>query len=481
MAEVLAGTVVGAEGFARPVAIKRMLPALSVDAAFGEMFRNEARLAALLHHPNIAAVLDFDRDEDGSYFIVMELVPGVDLRKLLGTGALPPAGSASIIADVLRALAYAHELEHQGKPLRIIHRDISPHNVMVSWDGAAKVVDFGIAKAVAATNASRSGTLKGKVGYMSPEQAHGDMLDGRSDLFAVGVMFHEMLTGRRLFAGATEPEVLARLLTQPIPPPSQVNPAVPADLEQVCMRMLERDRNARYKSCRRALEALIGCASFSARAALDLQALLAARFPAEAPRRAIVPGSVAPADVGTPTVAGHRQSQQTRTAGASGATRTGTGVGKVYWVAGGLGFAVAAAVVIVLLSSGSSGGEPKAEVEPEAGPVAAVSVADAAVAVPDAAAVLDAAVPDAAAPDAGAVKRAQPKGSGTLTVIVKPWGQVWVDGKDHGMAPTTLSLPAGKHKVRMKNGDLGREETAYPVVKAGETVTVRREWKAPGP
>ena len=275
----------GVEGFARPVAIKRMLASLSADPTFARMFINEARLAALLHHPNIVAILDFNLDESGSFFLVMELVRGIDLRLLLSSGALGYSLSVAIVAEVLRGLSYAHELEHGGRHLAIVHRDISPHNVMVSWEGAVKLVDFGIAKAVAATNASMSGSLKGKVGYMSPEQAQGTGIDGRADVWAVGVILHEMLIGERLFKGHTEPEILSRLLTQPIVPPTQLDPSVPADVEAVVMAMLERDRERRFASARAALEALLSCCCLSPRAALDLQELLHQRFPERAPHR----------------------------------------------------------------------------------------------------------------------------------------------------------------------------------------------------
>ncbi|RMH45060.1 MAG: hypothetical protein D6689_00785 [Deltaproteobacteria bacterium] len=285
MAEVFRATKLGVEGFARPVAIKRMLPALSADDKFAEMFVNEARLASLLLHPNIVAVLDFDRDDQGRLFIVMELVDGKDLRHLAASGPLPIPVSAFIVSQVLRALAYAHELTDGGRPLGMVHRDVSPHNVLLSWDGAVKLSDFGIAKAMGASGASRTGTLKGKVGYMSPEQAHGLPLDGRSDVFAVGIMFHELLTGRRLFGGATEAEVLSRMLAQPIASPRALNPDVPEDVAAACLGMLERDRDRRFASARAALEALLNCDVISARAQLDLADLMAARFPGEAPVR----------------------------------------------------------------------------------------------------------------------------------------------------------------------------------------------------
>src|SRR5262249_29706355 len=130
MAEVFEATLVGAEGFLRPVAVKRIQPSFSSDATFGQMFVNEARIASLLHHPTIAAVLDFDRDEEGRYFLVMELIRGVDLRRLMDTGPPPIPIAVHIAAEMLRGLAYAHELEHEGRRLGIVHRDISPHNVM---------------------------------------------------------------------------------------------------------------------------------------------------------------------------------------------------------------------------------------------------------------------------------------------------------------------------------------------------------------
>jgi Protein kinase domain/PEGA domain len=285
MAEVFEATLVGAEGFLRPVAVKRIQPALSRDPTFGQMFVNEARIASLLHHPNIVGVLDFDQDDEGRYFLVMELIRGTDLRRLMESGRLPFSIGIHIAAEMLRGLDYAHELEHDGVRLGIVHRDISPHNVMISWDGSVKLVDFGIAKAMAATGISRVGTVKGKVAYMSPEQANALEIDGRTDVFAVGVVLHEILVGERLFRGTTEPEILARLLTQPIPRPLELAPDIPGDLDRVVMKMLERDRDARYPSAHAALEALLATSATSARSGLELVELLADRFPGEGPRR----------------------------------------------------------------------------------------------------------------------------------------------------------------------------------------------------
>ncbi|RMH39059.1 MAG: serine/threonine protein kinase, partial [Deltaproteobacteria bacterium] len=285
MAEVFAATLSGAEGFARRVAIKRVLPTWSADPAFADMFVNEARIASLLQHPNVVSVLDFDRDADGRLFLVMEFIDGVDLRQLIHTGALPPPIAAHVTAEMLRALDYAHTLEHGGRPLGIVHRDVSPHNVLLSWSGGVKLSDFGIAKAFAATGASATGSVKGKAAYMSPEQAHGRRLDGRADLFAVGVVLHEMLTGRRLFAGATEAESLARMLAMPIPNPREWSPSAPDDLAAVALQLLARDPADRFASAAAALEAVLSCECVTPRGATALAALLRERFPDRAPAR----------------------------------------------------------------------------------------------------------------------------------------------------------------------------------------------------
>ncbi|MBT8493113.1 MAG: serine/threonine protein kinase, partial [Deltaproteobacteria bacterium] len=379
MAEVFEAEIVGTAGFARQVAIKRMLGPLSADPAFAEMFVNEARIASLLHHPNVVAVLDFDRDDDGQLYLAMEMVKGVDLRSLADTGRVPVPVAAHVIGEVLRGLAYAHELVDGGKHLGIVHRDISPHNVMLSWSGAVKIVDFGIAKAVAATNASRSGSLKGKVAYMSPEQAHGSDLDGRSDVFAVGVMFHELLTGRRLFDGGTEAEILAHLLTRPIPRPRDLEPKVPEELDHLCMAMLERDVQARVLSARVAMENMRASPISSVRGSDDLRDLLRVRFSDRAPAAAELSGPVAAAAIprtSTPVPGPaplYRSSQAMRGSTATaptvrqtppkGDTRSSmpdpAALGsrrnrRLPWLAAGLGLAVAAAAIAVFAVAGQS-------------------------------------------------------------------------------------------------------------------------------
>ena len=514
MAEVLRATAVGAEGFACPVAVKRIRPQLSSDPKFGEMFINEAHIASLLHHPNIAAVTDFDRDADGTYYLVMELIDGIDLRTLRGSGAIPFDVITYLIGEVLKGLAYAHELVHKGQHLGIVHRDVSPHNVMIGWDGSVKLVDFGIAKAVAASQSlvvsyqSQEGSLKGKVAYMSPEQAHGKRLDGRSDVFAVGVMLHELLTGRRLFTGATEPEVLARMLHQPIAPPNLARPEVPADLSAVALRMLERDKRRRYRNARAALEALLSCTSASARGGLALQDVLRQRFPDRVPR---IPTAVSsphsvvdimpetataqrpvrqpvgrtltdPGSSGTPSAVGQRDT----------ATRTRTGRShSALWIAGGAGFMVAAGVILfAALSGGGSSpraapplvaGDPPPAISIDAAPAAAPPVRTAPVDVSPAS-------PDAAPP----ARRSSPPAThhqrvtrppadrsepGRLRITVDPWAMVVIDGKPRGITPFKGKLPPGDHRIELRNDELSRAETIHLVIESGLPKRLDRHWK----
>src|SRR5882724_7283419 len=180
----------------------RMLAGHSDNPQFADMFTREAQLCSELQHPNIVSTLDFDRDAEDRLFLVMELVDGIDLQGLLATGPLPFSVVIHVTMEILRGLDYAHELPLKIDTARgIVHRDISPNNVLLSWEGAVKIADFGIAKARAATSATASTVIKGKPMYMSPEQIQGKPLDGRSDLFAVGAMMFEMLCLEPLFGG----------------------------------------------------------------------------------------------------------------------------------------------------------------------------------------------------------------------------------------------------------------------------------------
>ncbi len=296
MAEVFRARSVGAEGFSRPVAIKRVVEGLAEDPKFIRLFATEAKLSSRLDHPNVVRVLDFDRDDDGLPYIVMELVDGTTLDRLLETGPVPRPVAIKVAIDVLRGLGYAHELEAEDGVKGIVHRDVSPNNVLISWEGTVKVSDFGIAKARAGTLVTASEMVKGKPAYMSPEQANADALDGRSDLFAVGVILWEMLAGRPLFSGGTTQETFAKLMFAEIPPPSLLNPEVPKDLDRVTMRLLARERDDRHRDARAVIADLVACRDHPADGIDALVTVLAERF-AEAKRKPAEGGPRPPVSV----------------------------------------------------------------------------------------------------------------------------------------------------------------------------------------
>ena len=288
MAEVFLGTVVGAEGFARRVAIKRVLESHSETPAFAAMFIEEARIASQLSHPNVVSVLDFDRDPEGRLFLVMEFVDGKNLGALSEAGRLPPSITIFVVSEILRGLGHVHDLPNASGIRGYVHRDVSPHNVLVSWEAAVKVSDFGIAKALERRGRARSETVKGKPAYMSPEQINAEGLDGRSDLFAVGILLWELLAGTKLFTGGTR-ETFTKILFHAIPRPSELSPGVPADLEAVAMKLLARDREDRYPTAEAAIEALAQCADNPRNGRSGLARWMASRFPADAQARAQPP------------------------------------------------------------------------------------------------------------------------------------------------------------------------------------------------
>ncbi|GMR23789.1 MAG: hypothetical protein BMS9Abin37_2257 [Acidobacteriota bacterium] len=252
MAEVFRAKRKGVEGFEKVVAVKRILPHLSSNKDFVDMFVEEAKMVASLSHPNIAPIFDLGKIDD-SYYIAMEFVEGRDLRTILSRarnrGTLLGVDLAALIAaKVGAALEYAHRhRDDAGNELRIVHRDVSPQNILVSTEGEVKLVDFGIARAATKASHTDSGSLRGKLLYMSPEQAWGKALDNRSDIFSLGGVFFEALTGHPLFSGNSEMSILERVRDARFLTPSSLNPAVPIELEAIVTRALQRDPDARYQ------------------------------------------------------------------------------------------------------------------------------------------------------------------------------------------------------------------------------------------
>ena len=255
MAEVFIAESAGIEGFKKKVAIKRVLPHLSEKKRFIAMFLDEARLSAHLSHSNVVQVFDIGVG-DNTYFIVMEYVNGADLKQVIQGvrdqgRPFPIEAAIYVCAKMCEGLAYAHEAtgEH-GEALHVVHRDISPPNVLISEHGEIKIVDFGLAKASTQLEKSEAGIIKGKFSYLAPEAAHGEEVDARADIFAVGIILWEMLAGRRLFQGKSDYETVKQVQAAEIPPISQICPDADDHLESILRRALARERDARYGSAR---------------------------------------------------------------------------------------------------------------------------------------------------------------------------------------------------------------------------------------
>ncbi|MBW2730989.1 MAG: serine/threonine protein kinase [Deltaproteobacteria bacterium] len=324
MAEVFLARTYGAEGFVKELVIKRILPQLNEDPDFVSMFINEARLAARLQHANIVQIYDFDHVE-GNYYIAMELMDGADLRRIQSAASrrampLPRTLGIHVGIEVLKGLHYAHTREHHGEALQIVHRDISPHNLLLSFAGEVKVVDFGIAKVAALHAATRTGMVKGKLTYMAPEQVRGDPVDSRTDLYALGIILWELLTGRRLYENAgSEGELVAAARRGQVPPLAECLPDVEVELAGVVDRLLCPDPAQRYVS---AADALADLSQFSgATDAFEVSEYLRRLLPAGAERERR--GQTAMMGQGPPSVIAAPADAATATMGAEDAEDTG--------------------------------------------------------------------------------------------------------------------------------------------------------------
>ncbi|MCC6645818.1 MAG: serine/threonine protein kinase [Polyangiaceae bacterium] len=294
MATIHLGRLRGAAGFSRIVAVKRLHARFARDKDFVAMFTDEARIASRLRHPNVVATLDVLASDD-ELFLVMEYIHGESLSHLISAtktaGAKVPIDvAAAILVGALRGLHEAHEArDERGRPLGVVHRDISPQNVLVGADGVARVLDFGVAKAAGQLHVSGEAALVGKFGYMPPEQLTGEELDRQADVYAAGVVLWETLTSKRLFPGKGE-EVFAKILSAEVPPPSSIADDVPPALDRVVLRALSRDRGKRHATAAdlgRAIEAAVPLASPSrvgawvkelAERALDKRTAIVARI-----------------------------------------------------------------------------------------------------------------------------------------------------------------------------------------------------------
>ncbi|MFO0581759.1 MAG: serine/threonine-protein kinase [Anaeromyxobacter sp.] len=508
MADVWRAEFTGAAGVVKEVALKLVRGEHEASSEFVRMFVEEARLASRLGHANVVQVFEFGQvEQDGlgsaggtRYYIAMELVRGHHLGKVVerarerGT-RLGLARAVHVAAEVAKGLAHAHRLAEGGRPLGIVHRDVSPHNVLVSFEGEVKLADFGIARAESQAGLTAPGTLKGKVAYMAPEQARGAAdVDARADLFALGVVLWELCAGRRLFARESEGATLAALLAgDPISPPSAWNEDVPPRLDAVVMAMLARDPAARIATADDVVAALSGVLLELARSHedVDLRGFMARVFP-EGPAPATAPEptkvrtprpeapAAAPEDEITRTAPATRKARAWRAWGAGIAALAVVGGGWVALRAGSGTAPAAAAAPGAGTGTGSAPGSAPASAS-GAAPAAAAAPAPPAVPAPDP-------VPDPG-PDAAPVpapsapaphpaaphslddppRRPRPRvlassdrldglpvppastGTGLLFVESSPWAPVLLDGvRVADSTPVLLRLTAGAYQVRLE-------------------------------
>jgi len=516
MAETFIAERRGPAGFEQRVCLKRVLPAFCEDEAFVAMFQNEARLAARLSHPHIAQVYDFG-EVDSQWWMTLELIDGIDLRALLDAvrklgQPMPLDLTLLIFADVCAALAYAHEPSRDGRP-GIVHRDVSPSNVLLSYDGAVKLADFGIAKPASGDRATASG-VKGKVPYMSPEQALGGAVDGRSDLFSLGVMAYEMLAERRPFDGPTDLATLANLVAGTRPKLADLAPHAPPALVTLIERLIAPSRDARPASASDVLDALSSTSPpLSSRRVLGqlvrrLRPPDAAPAPVDptgptvptpSPPGATARATVEPARViepakitlparlvgAPPQLAGAHAAPDTTPSAHTAtvpetpaATLAATPVAftapsqsvatpaqsssrALIFAVGSVALLLALTVSVGVSLLGAGGATPLVYAPPSAAIDAAVFVIATPPLVADAAttaleAYVDAGATvaaEATATDAGttapSVAEAQ-NARGTLAVTAYPWGFVEVDGRELGRSPVRIELTAGEHNVLVR-------------------------------
>lgn len=500
MAELYLARQSGPGGFEKQVVIKRILPHLTANPELVHMFLDEARIAARLSHPNIVQVFDFG-EAGGGYFLVMEYLAGEDLATILAAlrvegHTMPFAIAALITSAVCEALQYAHSfVDEHGTPLKIVHRDISPSNIFLTLQGVVKVLDFGVAKAEGNLVHTKCGVLKGKPFYMSPEQVGGQELDGRSDVFALGAVLHELLTGWPTFERDSVPAALRAIADEPIPRPSELVEGVPMDLEAVVSRALEREPRLRWQSAsdmRLALDRFIAKSSSapsSGRLEDFLHELVDERGAIEGPSPHSPVAVPWEADGGT----FFQQSSCSEapppcvTAGATtaGDLATVTGPRGRRWKLAVGGALLAVIVVLGWGASGATEAEPASlcvpappTVTPAAPPAPAPESSPSLEAVRPSSPTAGPALPPvspsqtAAPPPWRATVSRSTVDTGRLDVNCVPWCRVYIDGKDLKLSSPAkgIVLSVGLHTVRLVNPP-SRVARELPVqVSAGATV-----------
>jgi serine/threonine-protein kinase len=460
MAEVFGAQQLGPSGFVRPVCLKCVRTEYSCDSQFVSMFEAEARIAATLQHPNIVQVLDFDRYE-GRLFLVMELVDGWDLRRILARArrlglAVPLPVVVHIFEGLLLALEHAHGRMVDGMPRPVVHRDVSPHNVLVSVEGVVKLADFGIAKARGLSDATRTGLIKGKLAYLSPEQASGETATPASDLFSAGLVFYEMLSGRRALDGEDDRAIAAQLQHFSPAPIAALADGISSFLD----RLLAPEPGQRFPSAEAALSSLrrLGIPGASMKEVGRLVASLRGLTLEQEPKGSI-PGavpSVEPVleleDIPETHVSNTLRGQKGRCA------RWPLWVVAVVFslfLFGGAGFLVGK------VSGGLSHNESQAL------DVASPTTHERAPDEP----LFEIRTLSSDTTDALSAQEAPsvPMASGSLSVFVRPWASVAIDGVPRGQTPMkNLRLSAGSHRVLLVNEELGYRRVLEVEIEPGE-------------
>jgi eukaryotic-like serine/threonine-protein kinase len=514
MAEVFLARQEGPEGFAKTVVVKRILPHLAQDESFVRMFLNEARLAAVINHPNVVSIFELGQDaETESYYMAMEFIDGCNLKRIVHDAArtrsrFAPELCARVIADACAGLDYAHNLKGEDRqPLHIVHRDISPENILVTYSGLVKVVDFGIAKAASIEGKTQAGQIKGKFGYMPPEQLLGEPLDRRADVWALGVVLYWLCAGVKPFSGENEAVIMQKILGSEPEPLDNVVSGIPRRLAEVVHTALAKEPKQRYESARALqddLEAWIAQEGLVATNAA-LSDYMNDHFPEATDRdrmlvRALQSGEI---QQGTPSDTDLLQpfkSISKRTAATvalrSGTTPPPSSPARSMLLAGALtgGLVALGAVglifvlkpdapvlpVVAPVTEPSSTATPPHPASPPLGERGPSTATPSPTATPTATANP---TPTPTVPPTPHKRRrhhADDSAAGTtgdegsIAFRVSPWATVYVDGQRVGTTPLQpLDVPAGPHRVKLVNDPLHAERTMTITVRGGETFLVK--------
>ncbi len=475
----------------REVAVKRMLPSLAADEELCRAFTDEGQIGLQLQHPNIVDTIEMGEASTATGiepYLVLELLQGRALIDLLRVAArqkrdVPLGVAIRIVADAARGLAHAHQLtDPDGRSLGLVHRDVTPHNLFVCANGIVKLLDFGIATARSQTHRTRTGTLKGKFAYLAPEQIRGEAPDPRLDVFTLGVVMYELLTGRPLFRGGNDAETLHRILTLEIPSPQAVRPEVPSELAAVALRALERDRDRRFPGAAAFADALDTVASAAGIEATnaEVRAFTEELFPNDAREHAEDAALVR-------RTYEHLSSGSLRTLGSnpwitppdgafvfdgppsSRLRKLAFGVGAICMI---VGMALLTATLlrdevqpVATAAQKRDPAAPRASLERAAAPLPPPTPGQ-----PVPAELFAPTLPggDAGLVASNARKQAHPP-TGRLRIGAHPWAEVIIDGRSIGTTPMRATVLAeGLHQVRLRNRDLGTTVNRRVDVQAGK-------------